>query len=133
MLSCRDVMSCCHFMPSCRDVMSCHDDIEAWAENLQAAGLGPGSGAGECLLVQGGPCMTLVIQRFSLKLFKSSQNPCLDLSEIKFRKRAVGLTSLSGWWLIGHRTDPPLLELLVLAEHLNPGTVQLCALSLKGL
>lgn len=59
--------------------MSCHDDIEAWAGNLEAVGLGPGSGAGECLLVQGGPCMTLVIQRFSLKLFKSSQNPCLDL------------------------------------------------------
>lgn len=112
-------MSCCHFMLSCHVVMSCHDDIEAWAGNLQAVGLGPGSGAGECLLVQGGPCMTLVIQRFSLKLFKSSQNPCLDLSEIKFRKRAVGLTTLSGWWLIGHRTDPPLLEWLALAEHLN--------------
>lgn len=79
-----------HAVMSCRDVMSCHDDIEAWAGNLQAAGLGPGSGAGECLLVQGGPCMTLVIQRFSLKLFKSSQNPCLDLSEIKFRKRLWG-------------------------------------------
>lgn len=37
--------------------------------------------------------------------FQTNQNPCLDLSEIKFRKRAVGLTSLSGWWLVGHRAD----------------------------
>lgn len=64
--------------------------------------------------------------------FQTNQNPCLDLSEIKFRKN-LGLTSLSGWWLVGHRADPPLLELLALAEHLNPGTFQLCALSLKGL
>lgn len=31
------------------------DDREAWAENLQAEGLGPESGAGKWLLAQGGP------------------------------------------------------------------------------
>lgn len=65
--------------------------------------------------------------------FQIKSESMFGFKEIKFRKRAVGLTSLSGWWLIGHRTDAPLLELLALAEHLNPGTVQLCALSLKGL
>lgn len=42
------------------DLAPCsHDDIEAWAGNLQAEELGPGSGAGEWLIAPGRPCMKL--------------------------------------------------------------------------
>lgn len=69
--------------------------------------------------------MKLVIRSFSLKPFKSNQ--------IQNPRGLWGSLASQDVVALGHGADPPLLELMALTEHLNPGAVQLCALSLKVL